>query len=145
MAGRLSALSAGRTFAPRKILGSHFLLEAESIPCPYCSWEGLGKLKNPMASSGIEHATFRIEAKCLNQLRYRVPLSVEMATCISIKIEEAHEFGETKSKSLRTSDLKHLSSYAIAGQRSSRTRPPAEWRFWIPSCVQNLLTFWMTM
>jgi hypothetical protein len=36
--------------------------------------EGLGQLKNPMISTGIEHATFRIVAQCLNQLRYRVPL-----------------------------------------------------------------------
>jgi hypothetical protein len=35
--------------------------------------EGLGKLKNPMISSGIEPVTFRIVAQDLNQLRCRVP------------------------------------------------------------------------
>jgi hypothetical protein len=35
--------------------------------------ERLGKLKNPMPSSGIEPATFRLVAQCLNQLCYRVP------------------------------------------------------------------------
>jgi hypothetical protein len=35
--------------------------------------EGLGRLKNPMTSSGLEAATFRLVAECLNQLRYRVP------------------------------------------------------------------------
>jgi hypothetical protein len=35
--------------------------------------EGFGKLKNPMTSSGIEPATFRLLARRLNQLRYRVP------------------------------------------------------------------------
>jgi hypothetical protein len=35
--------------------------------------EGLGQLKNPMTSSGIKPATFRLVAECLNQLRYRVP------------------------------------------------------------------------
>jgi hypothetical protein len=35
--------------------------------------EGLGQLKNPMTSSGIEPATFQLVTQCLNQLRYRVP------------------------------------------------------------------------
>jgi hypothetical protein len=35
--------------------------------------EGLGQLKNPMTSSGIESATFRLVAECHNQLRYCVP------------------------------------------------------------------------
>jgi hypothetical protein len=34
--------------------------------------EGLGPMKNPMTSSRIEPATFRLVAWCLNQLRYRV-------------------------------------------------------------------------
>jgi hypothetical protein len=34
--------------------------------------EGLGQLKNPMIFSGIETATFRLVAQCLNQLRYCV-------------------------------------------------------------------------
>jgi hypothetical protein len=34
--------------------------------------EGLGQLKNPVTSSGIEHVTFRIGAYCLDQLPYRV-------------------------------------------------------------------------
>jgi hypothetical protein len=35
--------------------------------------KGLSQLKNPMTSSGIEPATLRLVALCLNQLRYRVP------------------------------------------------------------------------
>jgi hypothetical protein len=44
--------------------------------------EGLGKLKNPVASSGIETTTFRLVAQCLNQLRYRVPLYVRRSNII---------------------------------------------------------------
>jgi hypothetical protein len=35
--------------------------------------EELDKSKNPVISSGIEPATFRFVAQCLNKLRYRVP------------------------------------------------------------------------
>jgi hypothetical protein len=35
--------------------------------------EGLGQLKNPMTSLGIEPATFRLVAQFLNQPRYSVP------------------------------------------------------------------------
>jgi hypothetical protein len=35
--------------------------------------EGLRQLKNPMISSGLDPATFRLVAQCLNQLGYRVP------------------------------------------------------------------------
>jgi hypothetical protein len=44
---------------------------------------GLGHLKNLMISSGIEQATFRLVAWCLNQLRYRVlPLCAVLGAII---------------------------------------------------------------
>jgi hypothetical protein len=42
---------------------------------PIVRMEGLGQLKNPSNPSGIEPATFRFVAYCLNQLLYR-PFSV---------------------------------------------------------------------
>jgi hypothetical protein len=45
--------------------------------------EGLGKLKNPMATSGLEPVTFRLVAYDLNQLRYRVPLGMKLGVIIS--------------------------------------------------------------
>jgi hypothetical protein len=53
--------------------------------------EGLDKLKNPMTSSGIELATFRLVTLCLNQLRYRVPLT----KCLSEKNVRTKEKNET--------------------------------------------------
>jgi hypothetical protein len=45
--------------------------------------EGLGTLKNPMTSSGIEPATFRLVELCLNQLRY-AHLKTGKVKCTSI-------------------------------------------------------------
>jgi hypothetical protein len=40
--------------------------------------EGLGQLKKKtLTSLGIKTATFRLEAQCLNQLRYSVPRNID--------------------------------------------------------------------
>jgi hypothetical protein len=57
--------------APRKIPGTHFSRMVD--PRVIVQFEGLDPLKNPVTSSGIKPATFRLVAYCLHQLCYHVP------------------------------------------------------------------------
>jgi hypothetical protein len=64
--------------------------------------EGLGQLKNPVTSSGIEPALFRLVVQCLNQKLYRVPASFctysflngDFTLSFSSGIEHANQFSE---------------------------------------------------
>jgi hypothetical protein len=70
MAVTLSVLRAGRPLLPRKIPRTHFCYRDCVGPSAILWLEGLGQLKNPVTSSGIESATFRLVVYCLNQLHY---------------------------------------------------------------------------
>jgi hypothetical protein len=63
----LSASSDGRPLSPRKIPGAHFC-RGWVDPKAIVQLEGLGQLKNSMTSSGMEPASFRLVAYCLNQI-----------------------------------------------------------------------------
>jgi hypothetical protein len=71
---RLSALRTGRLY-PRRYLWYSFLLEAVN-PRAIAWLEGLSKWKIQMTPLGIEPATFRLVAQCLNQLRHHVPITI---------------------------------------------------------------------
>jgi hypothetical protein len=72
MAVRLSALRVDRLLLPGRFL-ILISVRGRVDPRDILQLEGLGKLKNPSISSGIELATFRFVAQCLNELPYRVP------------------------------------------------------------------------
>ena len=77
----LSALRTGRLQPPRKYSWYSFLLEAESNLGPWCGQKDYvnEKLVTP---SGIEPATCRLVAQCLNQLHHRVPHPVSTQTIL---------------------------------------------------------------
>jgi hypothetical protein len=68
---RLLALRAGRPLPPGRIL---VLISVRVLVDPRAIMrvEELGQLQNPVTSSGIETATFRLVAQRFNQLHYRV-------------------------------------------------------------------------
>jgi hypothetical protein len=68
MAVRLSAL---RALDIQEDSWYSFLLEAELTPGAIARLEGLGQLKNPMTSSEIELAIFRLVAQCLSKYAIR--------------------------------------------------------------------------
>jgi len=79
-------------FTPRKYSWFSFLLESESTPRSYVRPKGLCQGKIPMIPPGIEPATFRFIAQCLNQLRHRVPPKRD---CQWDKLHETHAYTRT--------------------------------------------------
>jgi hypothetical protein len=74
MAVRLSASRSAFPLLLGRIL-THISLRGRVEPRAILRLESLGQLKNPTTSSEIENTIFRLAAQCLNQLRYRLPLS----------------------------------------------------------------------
>jgi hypothetical protein len=74
MAVRVSALRAQRPLSPGTFLVL-ISVRGSVNPRAIVRVEELERFKNLTTSSGIEPTTYRLVAECLNELRYRVPLT----------------------------------------------------------------------
>jgi hypothetical protein len=138
MAVRLSALGAGRTLLPGWSQVLIFLrgwVDLRAI----VRLEGLGQLRNPVSSSGMEPASFRLVAYCLNQLHYRVSPTIltESLNKPQKNMNGLGFFGVGNCWFVVHLCLSR-SAWAVAGEGASHARPPPRaWIYIKPESCKN--------
>jgi hypothetical protein len=78
---RLSAIRTGRVYPPGNIPGTHFCYRL-SRPQGHSAADRIMPTKYPLTPSGIETATCRLVAQCLNELRHRGSRVYAVDACI---------------------------------------------------------------
>jgi hypothetical protein len=117
MAVRFSALRTGHPLPAERFL---VLISVRGWvdPGAILRLEELGQLKNPMASLGIEPATFQLVAHCLNQLPYRVPTEIQYCLIIWNFKQENKRIGKN---ACCMNGWKYIPKYTIKLKQIKRT------------------------
>ena len=114
---RLSAKRTGLLHPPGNIPGTHFCLRL-SRSQGHSAAERVTSI--PMTPSGIEPATFRLVARCLNQLRHqqRAPLSYPVKSNPITGLDRPRGFQEVEAP--RFQDILHMKVARMSALRTGR-------------------------
>jgi hypothetical protein len=131
MAVRLSVVRTGSPLPPGRFL---VLISVTGWvdPRDIVRLEGLGKLKNPVTSSGIWTATIRLVAQFLNQLLYRVPPNLRLILMLQIFYVDVVIYSRYCSciylEGLRKTTKSFSQSSCCSDRDSNRSAPMREYR-----------------